>query len=250
MAYAIVRSQAAVNSASGSSLGTTLTGAWGAGNAAGVFGHDGNNDTTWPTCADDRGAGNTYTERTGARCSDADDNNKLTGFTAKNLAGSGNPTVTLSWGTARGFRAILVIEVSGIDTTAEFINAAGQHQFHPGTTSDAISSGNVNFTSQPAAQLAVSFEDHTGSSVPATGTGYTNINTFSDGTFAFRWEHKRVTATGNSAGTFTDATNGSVDDYNTSSLGLAEASGAAAVTYPQLERGIRGLERGVAMGSY
>lgn len=115
----------------------------------------------------------------------------------KNIA-SGITSVTLTFaGGTPGQVDIWVSEYSGIDTSAPFIVSAGQAQLAAGTGTDAITSGNGNVTSQPALIHSVS-NDALGGSGIAAGTGFTSRSTA-----AGVLEDKRVTATGNTAGTAT-----------------------------------------------
>jgi hypothetical protein len=220
MAYAHVQDATNQDGAgSSTTMAVTMPGAYGARNTAAVFSHDGKSTADYPTCTDNKG--NSYIEVTAARVDDTTNNNKLTAFYANDLGGSGAPTVTLTWAAAQGFRVVTVMEFSGIDVVADpLIGGSGQHQNGPGGGTDAVSSGNINFTAQPAVLAGISYEDSAGNPVPTTGTGFTSEGTFDDASFGYNWEHKRITATGNAAATFTDGSG--AGNFNTNAIGLLE----------------------------
>lgn len=77
-------------------------------------------------------------------------------------------------------------------------------QVSPAVTTDTVTSGNFNFTSQPGWSYGFSF-DANGLAAPAAGTGYTSRTAVWDlgGGAVGRPEDKRLTATGNNAATWT-----------------------------------------------
>src|SRR3954468_2007276 len=115
MPYAFVQSQ---NNDGDGTIVTiypiTMSFAFGAGNGAVAFAHQGDSARAFPTCTDNKG--NTYLEQTGARVTDSVNNNRTTAFVALGLSGSGAATVTLSWGGTLTvpFPALIVAEYSGI----------------------------------------------------------------------------------------------------------------------------------------
>lgn len=111
---------------------------------------------------------------------------------------SGSETVTVTFAGVVDFRAIWLEEITGAGTGA--IDAHGtRNQIAAGTGTDAVTSGNVTSTTQPALVFGFSYED--GGVSTNTGTGFTSAGT-GWGTSA-RSEAKRVTATGTQVATFT-----------------------------------------------
>lgn len=129
-------------------------------------------------------------------------------FYAKSVAGS---AVTVSGShTGGSITGIYVSEWSGLSTSAPFIASAAFPQNGPGSTTDAVTSGNANASSQPAVAIGFYFNSlGQNSGTEAAGTGYTARTAVwapigSGGTIVCaRAEDKRVTATGNVAATFT-----------------------------------------------
>jgi hypothetical protein len=229
MAYAFVQTKMADSGITTSTtLAVTMDAQFGAGNAAVVFSHDGDPALGYPTCADNKS--NTYTEVTAARITDSVNSNKVTAFYAENLGGSGAATVTLTWPSAIGYRTNITSEYSGIKTSGSLVGGSGQNQVAIGPGTDNLSSGNINFTSQPALLTGWSRNDSTGANIPGAGTGFTSRG--SDAGGGFRWEDRRVTATGNAEGLFSVV--GGIDNYNTSAIGLLEAGDAAITDGPKL----------------
>lgn len=225
MAYAEVQTKEVhVGAVAGTTIAVTMNSAYTPGNLAQVWAHDGDNThtTDFPTCADDRGAGNTYPEVTACRLNDAVNNNKTTGHYAKNLAGSGAPTVTLTWVNSNTFRSIVTSELSGLDTANPLIAGIGNKQNALGVGTDNIVSGNINFTAQPAVLCGIGHDDGSGVTTPGRGTGFSDGGIVSDGGAGvhFRWEHKRITATGNAQATLNA---GATSDFNTMAMGFLEA---------------------------
>lgn len=128
-------------------------------------------------------------------------------------------TVTYNGGTP-GTTLLLGVEYSGLATTTPFIAAnSGNYQAAPGTTANAITSGAVNVTSQPALVLGAVMT-WSGNSDATAGTGYTNRFS-ADNDFLIM--DKRITATGNNTVTATAASHGGTDAYETFLLAYAEA---------------------------
>jgi hypothetical protein len=153
-------------------------------------------------------------------------------------------TLTFAGGTP-GTTNIEVLEYSGIATvTPHIVSNTPNVQVNPGTTTDIITSGNVNVTAQPALLLGWSF-DPSGNAI-AVGTGFTSRA--SSSSVATRWEDKRVTATGNAAATFTSATHGGTDTFVTIVSAFAEPGGGGGgpSNQPLSLTGIADLFRGPA----
>jgi hypothetical protein len=228
MAYAQVQTKEVhVAAVAGTTMAVAMTSAYTPGNLAQVWAHDGDNthNTDFPTCADDRSAGNTYSEVAACRINDATNNNKATGHYAKNLAGAGAPTVTLTWVNSNTFRSITVTEFSGLDTAAPLIAGISNKQTGLVSGTDNIVSGNINFTAQPAVLCGYSRDDGAGGVAPGRGTGFSDGGSVTDAAGVFyRWQHKRITATGNAQATFNS---GATSDFNTMAMGLLEAASSS-----------------------
>ena len=198
MAYAFVQQNANDNAASATTITVTLTPS--AGNllvfcAAGEAG-----DTASIALSDNLGVHNTFTQIGTDLVSVL--NERCTWWFAANCKG-GATTFTATFTAGTRFRAFYVAEYSGITTTAPFLNGARAEQAAPLTTTDAVTSGVADATSQPALVWGFSINVN-GGTPPAAGTGFTSrTNVWSSATCQGRPEDKRVTATGNVAATFT-----------------------------------------------
>lgn len=137
---------------------------------------------------------------------------------------SGITTLTATYnGGTPGTCILRVLEYSGIATSTPLIIAGVPAvQSSPGTATDAISTGNVNVSSQPALFFGWSLDSSQNGF--ASGTGY---NSRASTTFGV-WEDKRVTATGNNAATFTSVSHGT-DQFISTALAFAESGGSADV---------------------
>lgn len=119
---------------------------------------------------------------------------------------AGSRTLTVTFPAGRTNRSIRVEEHTGLDT---YIGAIGPNaQASPGTGANALTSGNINITDQPARLIAVSANWGAGSPPPTAGTGSNNNGTAFDygGDYA-RFTDRRITATGTTAATFTAGVN-------------------------------------------
>jgi hypothetical protein len=119
---------------------------------------------------------------------------------------AGTRTITVANG-----NWVWAIEISGA-TSASYSTQAAQQQASPGTSADAVSSGNATPTAQPALLLAIATDDSTFASAPNAGTGFTSVGAgwdFGSGNTT-RLESKRLTSTSAVPATFT-ATNGGGD---------------------------------------
>jgi hypothetical protein len=143
-------------------------------------------------------------------------------------AAAGSPTVTMTIGTARAFRQIGYIRYSGLTGSA---TQAGQFQGAPGTGTNAITSGNVTISSQPALLLGISY-DFNGSTITA-GTGFTSRGAMTTGDAingtASLFEDLRKTNTTATAATFTTVAGGA---SNFITFGIWCAESGAVVTTP------------------
>jgi len=114
-----------------------------------------------------------------------------------------------------------ITEYSGIATTGALLGSVSNTQTSPGTGTDILTSTNFNVTTQPAliyGQMWNPQNDTAG----AAGTGFTNR--FVPSNYGGRVEDKRVTATGNTAATFTLGGSGT-DTFITFLLAFAESGG-------------------------
>lgn len=175
---------------------------------------------------------------------DASNNENAERFYLKN-AGAGSHTVTGTISSSgAAFRRIRVAELSGLDTTAPLDKGAGQAQAAPGTGANAISSGATSATTN-ASDFVVGTTQCTTALDPGSGTltagaGYTISGT----NVIMGLETLNVAATGAQTAQFTQSVaNGRI----THVVAYKQAAGGgASPTLPQLERGIRGLERGMS----
>ena len=142
-------------------------------------------------------------------------------------------TVTVSWaggpnsGESYSYPAIWLKEIGGVTTTS-FQVALINGQAAPGTATDAITTGNMTPTSQPALISALAGNDNGSTPAPAAGTGYTaGITSWSS---TAQSESKRITSTSAVAATFTDATYGGSDNYMTMGAIYTEATGGGSNT--------------------
>jgi len=217
MAYAFVQQNAADAAATATTITVTLTPT--AGNLL-VFAVAGDSlDTTSIALSDNLGSHNTFTQIATDLVSVADQ--RCAWYFAENCKG-GATTFTATFSATTRFRAIYVAEYSGIATSGSFLNGARAEQTVPLTTTDAVTSGNANATSQPALVWGFGINVN-GGTTPTAGTGFTSrTGVWSTATCLGRPEDKRVTATGNVAATFT-ATTGT--DPHASGVGIfAEAA--------------------------
>jgi hypothetical protein len=117
------------------------------------------------------------------------------------------PTITATFSSARNYRRIRAIEVSGTQTSGSVDQATGQLQTSPGTATDGVSSGATAATTN-ATDFVLGFSQNDGESDPGTGTltagtGYT----ISGSNIIMGAESKSVSATGAQTATFTQSNN-------------------------------------------
>jgi hypothetical protein len=122
-------------------------------------------------------------------------------------SGGGNKTVTATFSTTTGFRRIRIYEITGIVTSSVLDQSAGQAQTGPGTTSDAVTSGNTATTTN-AADYLMGFSQDTSELDPGTGTVTAGTNyTIGTTNIIMSVESRSVAATGAYAATFTQSVN-------------------------------------------
>jgi hypothetical protein len=122
---------------------------------------------------------------------------------------AGADTITLTLTPNAGAVYITVLEITGGATTAIDVHG-GQLQASPGTGTDAVTSGNVTSTAQPALVLGAAELSGFSDTSISVGTGFASAVAAG---FYLNIESKRVTATGTQAATFT-TTAGTVGGVN------------------------------------
>jgi len=142
-------------------------------------------------------------------------------YKLNSTAGAGVVTATYVDG-ARTKRGIYVAEYTGI---ASFITSANPASAAFGSATDAVTTGNVNVTSQPALFIAWCADYVADTLTIAAGTGFTSRGTgwvFGGANPYARLQDKRVTATGNTTGTATGQYGG--HDYKITAMVFAESA--------------------------
>lgn len=147
------------------------------------------------------------------------------------------------------YPAIAVVEFGGLRTSG--VSGATPvmvGQSNPGTGTNAITTGNITPSAQPAAIVGISI-DTGNQETPAAGTGYTGLGGIWDyeGTAPAGAQiiHKGVANTSPTAATWTTGFNGSTDSYINAVFVLLEPSVAADVSLPPTRPGRR-----QALGNY
>jgi hypothetical protein len=139
-------------------------------------------------------------------------------------------TLTFNGGTP-GTCLLSVAEFSGLATSSSILAHTGfNSQVTPGTANDAITSGNLNFSSTPGLLIGGCL-DYGGGNSMSSGTGFTSDGTM--GNSAGLWEHERLTSNNSAvAATFSSATHGAADSYVTWAVAVLEptSGGSASVT--------------------
>jgi hypothetical protein len=142
---------------------------------------------------------------------------------------------------------MICAEYSGIATSSPFIVGAHAEQTNPGTGTNAVTTGNINVTSQPAALIGFLINTSSGSAGMSAGTGFT-----SRAAHFLGWnnilEDKRVTATGNTAATSTD-TAGAASDSMSIGVTFAESGGGSCTHAGYTSAGTTATPNG-SSGSY
>lgn len=191
-------------------------------------------------------AGNTYTSAVDSATfgsSDTTFNPRVALYYAKNITGNATNVVTGTWGSSADFAWIEALQYSGIDTTAPLDVAIGART--ASTTSDH-SVGTL--TTAQAVELILCGVSENAFSTFTAGSSFTLINgSLGDGTNTFGGVEEFITASTQT--TFTahvSGGGGGVHDGIVAAAFLGGAAGGGGVTLPQLERFIRGLERGLA----
>ena len=220
MPGAIVQTAYAVNdSGSGgtTTIAVTITGVT-AGNTLVAF--VGNGDpagTTTVTVSD----GASYTQA-GSYTRDTVNTQMSSVFYLEN-AGSGSHTVTATLSSARDYRRIRVIEISGLQISSSLDGAVSAYQASPGTGTDGISAANISLNTN-ANNFLLGLTQNTGDVDPGSGTLSAGTNYTISGTNRILGvESRSVTSTGTYAATFTQSSNFSA---TTHLVQFKEAGGA------------------------
>jgi len=151
--------------------------------------------------------GNTYT--VGTTVNEPTNNLRLTLAYAKNIVGgAGANTVTATFSASTSNSFIMVGELRGV-TSNSFDNSGGANQGGggPGTGANAITTGNVTPTNQPALIYALAMS--CGNNNVTAGTGYTSGSSASgilSSAMSYRTEYQRITSTSPIAATATQST--------------------------------------------
>ena len=137
---------------------------------------------------------------------DATNGQVLAQFRKENSA-AGSIVITVTFSSASAdFRDAAVVSLSGVSSPS-LDQHTGQLQAAAGTGTDAVTTGLMSPTAQPAGVVALSMNTTAGASGPASGTGYTNKGTGWPLSFNLATvEFQRITSLTAIGGTFTSAT--------------------------------------------
>jgi len=136
--------------------------------------------------------------------------------------GSGALTVTATYNASDHHLGCKCTELTGGKTSSIIDGTpAGQFQLNVGTGTDAITSGNVTSSNQPALVWGIC-ANYGNNKNPAAGTGFTSTRVdWATDLGGVRVEYKRVTATGTQAATYTGP---STDSWITHTAAFDEAA--------------------------
>lgn len=230
MAIALVQGKAA---AGGGTTTLTFNSATTAGNLNVVCTQSNNGNSNAISGITDT-ATNTYAKAVSVRNVPNDQSVEI--WYAKNTTGNAANQVSVTFGTPGDYHALHIGEFSGCDTTAPLDTNQGSATGN----STTAATGSFNITS---GDLVVAIACMAGFN-PVHGTGFTDMVASPDAVSLA--EYQVVAAT-------------SIDAQETGSSGQwgiagaafkAAGGGGASVTYPQLERGTRGLGRGLVTGVF
>lgn len=190
MAYSIVAEADGEGAGSASTISTSATLTVLAHDTIAVFLHVAQTDLTSDIAASD--GTNVYTRRRADYYSAVSGN--LAVLVAEDVA-AGTYTVTGSWdGSTRTNRLIKAVAIRGLKA-ASFQAALGNGQSSPGTSTDAVTTGNLTPTAEPACLIGVALAS--GLQTPSAGSGFTTLTAcwqLGTGTNLARPEHKRITS--------------------------------------------------------
>ena len=154
--------------------------------------------------------------------------NRFSVYVKTSNASATTLAITVTWPSNVTYAAIWQREIKGVSGIQ---GSAINTQTTPGTSADAITSGTITPSSQPAFLSAVTVNTEQGTPAPPeAGTGFTSgtIGFFNAGT---RSEAKSVTSLSAVAGTFTDATGGgSANQYATGAVLYTVATTTPTIT--------------------
>jgi len=148
-------------------------------------------------------------------------------YKLNSTAGAG--VVTANLDASRTNIGLYVAEYSGIDSFITHENTAAAN---PGSGTDAISTGLVNVTTQPALFVAWVADYDSDTNPVLAGTGFTSRGqgwTFGTANNMARLQDKRVTATGNTTGTATGAYGSHT--YKITAFAFAESTASAFIDF-------------------
>lgn len=135
-----------------------------------------------------------------------------------------NPTLTFSTGGNAGYAGAFLMQ---FDSYSSYIGGVTNRQTNPGTGTGAITTGNVNITSQPARQIGVFF-NFNATTPPTVVSGFTDHGSLFGG--YVRLASRTVTATGNSAATATAGSGQGGATYYSSQIAFAESGGGGSAS--------------------
>ena len=194
MAGAVVQTKE--NSASASattiasgSLGSNVT----SGNKLHVIANAGDNQTITPSQNSGTATIGAFTSQGSVQ--EAGVLDKLEHFTC-DVTGTGSLDILITYGATTDRRGVLVTEVSGV-------SAVDGSDEQTDTGSNPTPNCTVNVTTQPAFGLSFCTDYQGGT--PATGTGWTNQNTYWVGVSDARLQTRAITSTGNVTANFGNA---------------------------------------------
>lgn len=151
-------------------------------------------------------------------------------FVCKNITGGSTGQITATFvGNTVAYPAIYVAELSGIDTSSPVGGSNFQVRVNPGTGSNAIVTGTITPSGQPAVLFGFALDAVGTNVVPTAGTGFTSLT--ASWTFAgavsngqLRPMHKRLTSTSGTTVTAT-ASNGNANTFWIAGVVLLESGG-------------------------
>lgn len=159
-------------------------------------------------------------------------------------ASSTAPVVSVSDAGTGGYIGVLTAQW---DSYSSWIGAITNRQANPGTGTGAVTTSNVNLTSQPARQIGVFF-NYTAASAPTAVAGFTDHGSMFGG--YVRLESRTVGATGNSAATATVVSGQGGSTYYSTQMAFSEAgSPTPAVLSSATPSGTLGTQTSATLGA-
>jgi hypothetical protein len=220
MAYAFV------NSAQNAANANTITYSPTAGNfLVVVSGTSAGGGTPTVTAISDNGTGGSGWSTGKATVQDGTVNNFFFSVFYSPVASNGATIITLTYnGGTPGTTNLAIVEYSGLSATGWQGISAFNEQPNPGTGTNAITSNNLNITTQPAALIGWTIDENSNGGM-SSGTSPIVFARRVNGNFNML-QDARVTATGNAAATAT-STHGAADDFISYVMAISEPGGAA-----------------------